>query len=129
MDLLEPQAGISKLTHLLMEMNEQGGFPIAVLTDRDGFPIATATAPGQNGDRESAVVALVQRTAAQAREQLGMAETDEVSMYDAEGKRLVCRPFRANGHEMILAVLVPDKHHTYRRLTSHAVSEIRQLWS
>lgn len=128
MSMSESKVGITKLTRLLMEMNAQGGFSVAVLTDRDGFPIASA-APGQNSDRESAVVALVQRTAAQARELLGMAETDEVSLYDAEGMRLVCRPFLANGHEMILAVLVPDKHQSYRRLTSSAVSQIRQLWS
>ncbi len=123
-----PQVGVTKLTRVLMEMNELGGFPIAVLTDRDGFPIAFASAPGQNADRESAVVALVQRTATQARELLGMADTDEFSLFDADGKRLVCRPFHANGHAMILAVVVPDKNRAYRRLTSHAVNQIRQMW-
>jgi predicted regulator of Ras-like GTPase activity (Roadblock/LC7/MglB family) len=109
-------------------MNEQGGFPISVLTDRHGFSIAAAAAPNQDPEIQSAVVALVQKTAAQVRDQLGMAQTDEISLFDTEGRRLVCRPFSANGHEMILAVLVSDKHQSYRRLTNKTVNAIRRQW-
>ncbi len=123
------QFGTTRLNQLLEEMNMQGGFPIAVLTDRDGLPIASAMEPGQDMDRQSAVVAMVQRTAVQVQERLGMAETDEISVFDSEGQRLVCRPFQAQGQEMILAVLVPDKEKKYRRLTNQAVAAIRQLWN
>jgi predicted regulator of Ras-like GTPase activity (Roadblock/LC7/MglB family) len=121
--------GSADLAKLLGEMNESGGFLISVLTDRHGFPIASAATPGQDPDRQSAVVALVQKTAAQVREQLGMAETDEISLYDSNGQRLVCRPFTANGYDLILAVLVPDRQKSYRRLTTHTVSDIRRLWN
>lgn len=120
--------GSTELARLLAEMNQQGGFSIAVLTDRHGLPIASAAAPGQNPDIQSAVVAMVQKAAAQASDQLGLAQTDEISLYDTKGQRLVCRPLSINGHDMILAVLVPDRNKSYRRLTNQAVSAIRQMW-
>lgn len=120
--------GSTELTKVLADMNAKGGFPIAVVTDRHGFPIASAAAPGQDPDIQSAVVALVQKTAIQASHQLGMAQADEVSLYDTEGRRLVCRPFDANGHNLILAVLVPDKSQSYRRLTNQAVNAVRRQW-
>lgn len=120
--------GSTEFAKLLDTMNKEGGFPIAVLTDRHGFPIASAAAPDQDPDIQSAVVALIQKTAAQASNQLGMAQTDEISLHDAKGQRLVCRPFEAKGYEMILAVLVPNKHQSYRRLTNQAVNAIRRQW-
>jgi predicted regulator of Ras-like GTPase activity (Roadblock/LC7/MglB family) len=123
-----PKSGSTELAKLLATMNDRGGFPIAVLTDRHGFPIASAADQGQDPDTQSAVVALVQKTAGQVRDQLGMAQTDEVSVYDANGRRLVCRPFNVNGHDMILAVLVPDRQKSYRRLTSQTVNAIRRAW-
>ena len=129
MNGFEEQLGTTKLTQVLTDMNAAGGFPIAVLTDRDGLPIASATAQGEDTDRQSAIVALVQRTAVQVEERLGMAQTDEICLFDAEGKRLVCRPFEISGYKMILAVLVPDKEKKYRRLTNQALAAIRQTWN
>ena len=122
------KSGSTELARVLAEMNNKGSFPIAVITDRHGFPIASAAGPDQDPNIQSAVVALVQKTAIQASNQLGMSQTDEISLYDTEGRRLVCRPFSANGHNLILAVLVPDKKQSYRRLTNEAVNSIRQQW-
>ncbi len=123
-----PTSGSTELAQLLANMNEQGGFPIAVLTDRQGLPIASAASPDQNPEMQSALVALVQKTATQVSDQLGMAQTDEISLFDTEGQRLVCRPFTVNEHNMILAVLVPNKHQSYRRLTNKAVTAIQRCW-
>ena len=123
-----PKFGSTELSRLLSNMNEAGGYPISVLTDRHGFPIASAATSGEDPETQSAVVALVQKTAAQVSQQLGMAQTDEISLYDTNGRRLVCRPFCANSHEMILAVVVPDKHQSYRRLTNIVVNAIRRQW-
>jgi predicted regulator of Ras-like GTPase activity (Roadblock/LC7/MglB family) len=123
-----PKSGSTELAKILATMNNQGGFPIAIVTDRHGFPIASAAMPGEDPEIQSAVVALVQKTASQVQNQLGMAQTDEISMFDTEGRRLVCRPFYANGHNMILAVLVPDRHQSYRRLTNTAVNAIKRQW-
>jgi len=124
------KSGSIELAKLLATMNEQGGFPIAVLTDRHGFPIASATRPAaaQDPETQSAVVALIQKTAVQVRDQLGMAQTDDISLAAADGQRVGCRPFKVNGHDLILAVLVPGKARSYRRLTSQTVTAIRRLW-
>ena len=118
----------TQLTSMLSEMNANGSFPISVITDVQGFPIASAADSGQNPDAQSAVVALIQKTAAQVRSQLGMAQTDEISVHDTQGQRLVCRPFLANEHQMILAVLVTDKYQTYRRLTNTTIRAVQRLW-
>ena len=123
-----PTTGSTEIARLLEEMNQKGGYPISVLTDRQGFPIASAANSDQDPDTQSAVVALVQKTASQVSNQLGMAQTDEISLYDAKGRRLVCRPFNANNHEMILAVIIPDKSQSYRRLTNQAVNAIKRQW-
>lgn len=123
-----PKPNSTQLTDVLAEMNEKGSFPITVITDMHGFAFAFAAASDQDPDTQSAVVALIQKTAAQVRGQLGMAQTDEITVYDKQGQRLVCRPFMANGHEMILAVLVTNRYQSYRRLTNQAISVIRRLW-
>ncbi len=125
---VKPKAGSARLAELLAEMNAEGGFSISLLTDRHGFPIASATQAGQDPDVQAAVVALVQKTAVQARQQLGMAATDEISLFDAEGQRLICRPFDANGYDMILAVRIPHRHQSYRRLTNVAIQTVRRIW-
>jgi predicted regulator of Ras-like GTPase activity (Roadblock/LC7/MglB family) len=125
---IKPKAGSARLAELLAEMNQEGGFSISILTDRQGFPIASAAQPGEDPDVQAAVVALVQKTAVQARQQLGMAQTDEISLYDAEGQRLVCRPFDANGYDMILAVRIPHRNQSYRRLTNLTISTVRRIW-
>ncbi len=126
--MTKPKTGSTEISEILAEMNKQGNFPISVLTDQHGFPIASAASPGQNADTQSAVVAMVQKTATQVSTKLGMSQTDEISLYDTEGRRLVCRPFSANQHDMILAVLVTDRNQSYRRLTTQAVSAIRKAW-
>lgn len=122
------QPNPTRLTQLLMEMNLEGNFPIAVLADRDGFPIASVASGEQDPEKQSALVALVQRAVMQAQSQLGMAETDEFSLFDARGTRWVCRPFMAGGQTMVLAIIVPDKNHPYRRLTTRAIHAIQELW-
>ena len=121
-------SGSTELSLILARMNQDGNFLISVLTDRNGFPIASATASGEDPDLQSAVVALVQKTAAQVQQQLDMAPTDEISIFDTAGRRLVCRPFTANEHQLILAVLIPTRHQSYRRLTNTAVRAIQRQW-
>lgn len=123
------QFSSTNLADLLADLNQQGGFPIAVLTDQHGLPIASAAEPGQDSTIQSAVVALIQKVAGQVRQQLGMAQTDEISLFDTNGRRLVCRPFHVNGYDLILAVIVPNKNQGYRRLTNKAVNTIKRNWN
>ena len=123
-----PNSGSAKLGRIMAEMNERGGFPIAVLTDQHGFPIAWSAEPDQDPGRQSAVVALVQKTASQASDKLSFEATDEISLRDEHGQRLICRPFLANGHLLILAILIPDSKQSYRRLTNKTINAIRRTW-
>lgn len=110
-----------ELQHLLSELNRRGGFSAAVLTDAQGLPIAAASGAGGRAEAQAAVLALVQRTARQVGDRLGMAATDEVALFDEDGRRLVCRPFTVDDRRMILGVMVPDRRRAYRRLTSEAL--------
>ncbi len=121
-------SGSIRLNILLTEMNQAQGFPISVLTDAQGLTVAWSAQKGMDPDRQSAVVAFAQKTAIQVGKQLGMAEADEVSFYDTNGQRLVCRPFSVDGQTLILAVTVADRNRSYRRATNHAISEIGRIF-
>jgi len=125
---MDELSGSAQLNSLLLNINSEGGFPISVLTDFQGLAIAWAASNGMDPERQSAVVAFVQRAAAQVSKQLGMAEADEISFYDTNGQHLVCRPFQVDTYGLILAVVVPDRGHSYRRATNRAVGEIRRIW-
>ncbi len=126
--MAKQESGSGKLNQLLAEMNQNGGFPISVLTDAQGLAIASAARNGMDTDRQSAVVAFIQKVAGQAARQLGMGATDEIALNDENGQSLICRPFQVNGHELILAVIVPEKDASYRRATNQAINEIIQTW-
>ena len=87
----EEKSGSEILSTILTEMNEEGGFPISILTDKEGLPIAWAASDGTDPDRQSAVVAFVQKTSVQVSKQLGLTDVDEVSFCYANGQHLVCR--------------------------------------
>ena len=126
---LSSTSGSSELSQLLAQLNQEGGFSISVLTDAQGLAIAAASRDGQDPDRQSAIVALVQKTIGQVGKRLGLAETEEISMFTADGQRLVCRPFKTDNHDLILAITVPDKKLSYRRLTTRAITDILRIWS
>jgi len=111
---------------VLRKMNEQGNFKAAILASGDGLPIATAPST-YDTDTTAAMVALLQSVSKEAREQLEMADVDEVTIFDRDRIRLVCRYLVLEGEELILAVMVPPNRH-YRRLTNQAIKEIRAVW-
>lgn len=117
-----------ELNRLLSQLNKDGGFTISVLTDAQGLAIAFAGQDGMDPERQSAIVAIVQKTISQVGSRLGMTATDEISVYDSLGQRLVCRPFKVNSHDLILAVTIPNNQISYRRLTNQAIAAIRHTW-
>lgn len=117
-----------ELNRLLAQLNDEGGFTISVLTDSQGLAIAFAGQDGMDPERQSAIVAIVQKTISQVGLRLGMTATDEVSIYDSTGQRLVCRPFNVNSHNLILAVTIPNHQTSYRRLTNQAITAICRTW-
>ena len=123
---ITPSRG-EQLGNLLTDILRDGGFSLALLGDLEGFPVAWATAPGEVAEARAAAVALMQRSAAQARAQLGLGTTDEIMLHDDRGRRLVCRPFRAGDNELILIVLVPGSQQPYRMMTNRALREVQRI--
>lgn len=122
-------SGVSEIRSILTSLNEQGGFNISILTDVQGLSIASASRDGVDPDQHSANVAIIQKNVSQLVNRLGMDGANEISIFDSNGQRLVCRPFLVNSHHLILAVIVPDKRKAYRKALNQSVSQIRRVWA
>ena len=121
-------SGFDLLESILFEMNGIGKFPKSVLTDKEGLPIAAAASDGSNADRQSAVVAFIQKAAIQASKQLEFAELDEISFNYKDGQQLVILPFNVKDKGLILTTIVTDRNQPHRKITSNAISEIIKVW-
>jgi predicted regulator of Ras-like GTPase activity (Roadblock/LC7/MglB family) len=119
------QARATSFEQILQEMSQSGRFSAVVLASGDGLPIATAPVD-LDAERTAAMVALLQRTSRQAREELDMAELDELSVSDRDRTRLVCRFFSVDGEDLILAVMLQASAR-YRRATRWAMRRITAL--
>lgn len=124
----QSNSGFDLLESILFEMNGIGKFPRSVLTDKEGLPIASAASDGSNADRQSAVVAFIQKAAIQASKQLGFAELDEITFSYRDGQQLVILPFKVKDKVLILTAIVTDRNQPYRKITSTAIAEIIKVW-
>ncbi|MBA4383469.1 MAG: hypothetical protein C0410_01915 [Anaerolinea sp.] len=124
----ETKSGADILLGILSDLNHDGNFPMSVLTDKEGLPIASAFSNGADPEKQSAVVAFLQKTAVQVSKQLGMDEIEEISFSYVDGQHLICRPFTIETNRLILAIIVTDRDQSYRRITNRAISEIRNIW-
>jgi predicted regulator of Ras-like GTPase activity (Roadblock/LC7/MglB family) len=111
----------------LERINREGNFEASVLSTPDGLPIATAPA-GYDSDVTAAMVALLQSVAQQTQDHVGMAPLDEVSVRASDQIRLVCRSFRVDDEDLILAVVVPREQRYHRQLTNRAIRELTLTW-
>ena len=118
---------MKQIQAIVQQLGQEMGFDEAVLTDSSGFPLAAYTAGG-NPEPSAAIAAMVQRVAEQAGSRVGLGAMDEVSMYDEQGQRLVCRRFKVCDRVLFLAVKAPV-HMAYRRATSHTIRQIRAAWN
>ncbi len=122
------KTGWGVFSRILADMNLEGGFPISVLTDGEGFPIASSSEEGMDTEKQAAVVAQIQRAVNQVRSELGFGQTEEIIFFDTNGQKLILRMFNANRYEMLLVVMVRGKNRTHRRLTNSAIRGIRENW-
>lgn len=120
--------GSMELGNMLREMVNDGDFAISVLTDENGFPIASAVRSEQNTEMLAAVVAVVQRIAHQIKSQLAMGQIDEIAVCDETNRTLICRPFLVREHRMILGVMLAHRKQAYRRLSNKAVRSVKDSW-
>jgi len=121
-----PRNRQAALVRILEEMNERGQFQTSVLASADGLPLASVTSHFE-AETMAAMVALVKNVARRAQTHIGLQQVDEVSIVDSNRMRLICRPLMVDGEELVLTIVtLPDR--TYRRLTNHAIHEIRRAW-
>ena len=111
---------------ILEEMNRAGDFQAAVLSTTEGLALASAPA-GYQDDMTAAMVALLNKAAEQAHQQLNLAQVNELSLVGDDRTRLTCRYFSVAGQDLVLAVLTPPDRR-YRRLTNQAIREVKQCW-
>jgi len=114
------------LDDILQKMNGMGRFQAAILASSEGLPIAGASSAG-DASVTAAMVALLQGVGKQTRQQLGLAELDEMILTSRDRRRLVCRYFAVDADELILAVMVEPGGY-YRNATSWAMREIDATW-
>lgn len=116
------------IADILRQMNQHGGFSITVLTDENGFPIASSDGMDESSEVQAAVVAQIQKVIVKVQNHLDMAEPEELSLNDVNGRKLVCRSFQAGESRVILAVLIPSRDKTYRRLMNQVVRSVQKTW-
>jgi predicted regulator of Ras-like GTPase activity (Roadblock/LC7/MglB family) len=121
---LKKQVAFEKI---LREMNHAGYFKAAVLSTTEGLSLASAPASYED-DMAAAMVALLNEVARQARQQLALAQVDELSLVGDDRIRLTCRYFSVDGQDLVLSVLIPPDRY-YRRLTNRAIKALRAAWS
>jgi predicted regulator of Ras-like GTPase activity (Roadblock/LC7/MglB family) len=111
----------------LESINRDGNFAASVLASSDGLPIASA-ASSYDPELTAAMAGLLRSVAQQTRNQVGMAQVDEVSLRASDRLRLICRCFQIDGEDYILAVLVPREQRYYRQTTNRAMQQLRSAW-
>ena len=117
----------TRFERTLKTMNQKGHFQSALLATMDGLPIASAPS---SYDAESSIemVTLVKQVVNRVYHQLRLAKVDEVSLVSRDGEKMVCRYFAHDGEEFILAIVAPPDQ-CYRRVTSKAIHDIRDVLS
>jgi predicted regulator of Ras-like GTPase activity (Roadblock/LC7/MglB family) len=114
-----------KLSKILQDVITQGNYLAALVTDQEGFAIASASKDKFNAEMQSAVISLFQRATAQASEQLGESITSEFTLYFENGTILVSRPFQVNQLHLNLSFLLSDRNQTYRRLMTQTMRAVQ----
>src|SRR3990172_13114652 len=106
---------------VLAEMKRTAQFQASTLSLRDGLLVASSASNEDNPAAQSAVVAKLAEAANLIRSQMAIGAPEELSFNAEDGKRLICRPFKLNGHELILAVLIPRRGQPYRPATTQPI--------
>lgn len=113
---------------LLSEMAAKGEFTTAVITDQNGLLIASSDGDMEACESQSAAIAQLQGFVQRAVDHLNMDAPEEVSFNDTSGRKMVCRSFPVDQAVMYLAVIVPSKFKSHRKLMNQAIRAVQKLW-
>jgi predicted regulator of Ras-like GTPase activity (Roadblock/LC7/MglB family) len=111
---------------ILNKMNKEGKFEAAVLSVKDGMPLASSPAHYED-EMAAAMVTLLNEAAHKINKELNLSQMDEISIVGDDRTRLVCRYFAVNGRELLLTILTPPDQ-AYRRLTNQTIKKIKDIW-
>jgi predicted regulator of Ras-like GTPase activity (Roadblock/LC7/MglB family) len=111
---------------ILNKMNAEGNFDAAVLSLKDGLPLASSQLHYED-DMAAVMVTLLNEAAHKISRELNLSQMDEISIVGDDRTRLVCRYFSVDGSDLLLTVVTPPDR-AYRRLTTQTIKEIRRIW-
>jgi predicted regulator of Ras-like GTPase activity (Roadblock/LC7/MglB family) len=123
-DRMDTKQGLFE--EVLERMNKQGNFGAAVLSMKDGLPLASSPTYYED-EMAAAMVTLFNEAIKRFKQHLGLPQVDEISIVGDDRTRLVCRYFAVDGHELMLTVLTPPDQ-SYRLLTNRIIKEIERIW-
>ncbi len=126
--VIETHLQYSTLAEILKNLVHDGEFSIAVLTDRNGLPIASSDGDQDASEAQSAVVAQIQNVVIRALGNISMSAPDEVSLNDVDGRKMVCRQFSGGDGVVYLAVVIPNRTKPYRKVMNQAIRSIQKVW-
>jgi predicted regulator of Ras-like GTPase activity (Roadblock/LC7/MglB family) len=127
--VVETHLQYSTLADILKDLTQGGDFSIAVLTDRNGLPIASSDGDQVTSEAQSAVVAQIQNVVIRALGNISMSTPDEISLNDVDGRKLVCRQFSGGDGAVYLAVVMPNRSKPYRKAMNRAIRLVQQVWN
>jgi hypothetical protein len=127
--VVETHLQYTTLADILKGLTQDGVFSIAVLTDRNGLPIASSNGDQGSSEAQSAVVAQIQNVVIRALGNISMSTPDEISLNDVDGRKLVCRQFSGGDGAVYLAVVMPDRSKPYRKAMNRAIRHVQQVWN
>jgi len=111
---------------ILNRMNEKGNFDAAMLSMRDGLPLASSPTHYED-DMAAVMVTLLNDAAQKINQELNLSQMDEISIVGDDRTRLVCRYFSVDGSDLLLTVMTPPDR-AYRRLTNETIKDIKRIW-
>jgi hypothetical protein len=126
--VVETHLQYSTLADILKGLAQEGEFSIAVLTDRNGLPLASSDGDQFTSEAQSAVVAQIQNVVIRALGNISMSTPDEISLNDIDGRKLVCRQFPTGDGTVYLAVVMPNRSKPYRKAMNRAIRLVQQVW-
>ncbi len=115
------------IEEVLLRLCVQGGFEAFMLFNEEGIPMAAA---GQcihyNDDAIAALTVVLHQSADLLEDFHADAVVNETSIRTSNKYRIVSRPFEADGINLVLIAIVPQRL-SYRKITNKAVQAVQHI--
>jgi hypothetical protein len=116
-----------RVTAVLEGMNTLGGYLSSLVCTDDGLLVAVAGSGSVADEHLAAFASLFDTVLVRARQDLGFAGVDEVTLLDSTGLRLVIRPIPVKGSPRMFLVVRVERSASWRRNTTQACARLAEL--